>query len=84
MLVIFLYGSVYNTCLFEDNEEAHSPVLEEISILSNYTDEGLEMSQRITDSIFSGLQIGADGEEIVSGVFMESHYDLFSFSMCCV
>ncbi|KAL8567867.1 hypothetical protein ACOMHN_058989 [Nucella lapillus] len=43
-----------------------SPTLEETSILSSATDEGLDISQRITESIFMGPDIDAEGEEIVS------------------
>lgn len=43
-----------------------SPPLEETSILSNATDEGLDVSQRLTESIFTGPDIDAEGEEIVT------------------
>ncbi|XP_070212349.1 A-kinase anchor protein 9-like isoform X3 [Littorina saxatilis] len=46
--------------------DTSSPTLEETSILSNATDEGLDMSQRLTESIFTGPDIDAEGEEIVS------------------
>ena len=50
-----------------DDADTSSPTLEETSILSNATDEGLDMSQRLTESIFIGPDIDAEGEEIVSG-----------------
>ncbi|XP_076469593.1 LOW QUALITY PROTEIN: uncharacterized protein LOC143299932 [Babylonia areolata] len=46
--------------------DTSSPTLEETSILSSATDEGLDMSQRLTESIFTGPDIDAEGEEIVS------------------
>ncbi|XP_071108660.1 extracellular matrix-binding protein ebh-like isoform X2 [Haliotis cracherodii] len=43
-----------------------STALEETSILSNNTDEGLDLSQRLTESIFTGPELDAEGEEILS------------------
>ena len=37
------------------------------SVVSCGTDEGLEVSQRLAESIFAGPDIDADGEEILSG-----------------
>jgi len=35
--------------------------------LSNVTDEGLDLSQRISESIFQGPELDKDGEEILRG-----------------
>ncbi|XP_046573567.1 A-kinase anchor protein 9-like isoform X2 [Haliotis rubra] len=43
-----------------------STALEETSILSSNTDEGLDLSQRLTESIFTGPDLDAEGEEILS------------------
>ncbi|XP_067649868.1 muscle-specific protein 300 kDa-like [Haliotis asinina] len=43
-----------------------STALEETSILSSNTDEGLDLSQRLTESIFTGPELDAEGEEILS------------------
>lgn len=50
-----------------DDADTSSLTLEETSILSSATDEGLDMSQRLTESIFIGPDIDAEGEEIVTG-----------------
>jgi hypothetical protein len=50
--------------------------------LSNVTDEGLDLSQRISESIFQGPELDKDGEEILRGkrnknispVFIRPHY----------
>lgn len=40
----------------------------ETSLLSNLTDEGLDLSQRtITDSIFQGPDLDTEGEELLTG-----------------
>ncbi|XP_025095039.1 A-kinase anchor protein 9-like isoform X3 [Pomacea canaliculata] len=51
---------------WQPGEADSSFTLEETSILSIATDEGLDVSQRLTDSIFTGPDIGAEGEEIVA------------------
>lgn len=40
----------------------------ETSLLSNLTDEGLDLSQRtITESIFQGPDLDTEGEELLTG-----------------
>ncbi|KAK3109089.1 hypothetical protein FSP39_022737 [Pinctada imbricata] len=39
---------------------------QETSLLSNLTDEGLDLSQRVSESIFQGPELDTDGEEILS------------------
>jgi len=39
----------------------------ETSILSNVTDEGLDLSQRISDSIFQGPDLATEEEELLVG-----------------
>lgn len=39
------------------------------SVLSNVTDEGLDLSQRISESIFQGPELDKDGEEMLKGMF---------------
>ena len=40
---------------------------QETSILSNLTDEGLDLSQRISESIFQGPELDTEGEELLTG-----------------
>ena len=62
--------------------EGDGDSLQETSILSNVTDEGLDLSQRISESIFQGPELDKDGEEILRGkksnsispVFISPHY----------
>lgn len=62
--------------------EGDGDSLQETSILSNVTDEGLDLSQRISESIFQGPELDMDGEEILRGkrnksispVFIRPHY----------
>lgn len=62
--------------------EGDGDSLQETSILSNVTDEGLDLSQRISESIFQGPELDKDGEEILRGkrsnsispVFIWPHY----------
>ncbi|KAH3717233.1 hypothetical protein DPMN_060014, partial [Dreissena polymorpha] len=44
-------------------EDGENP--EETSILSNVTDEGLDLSQRISDSIFQGPELASEEEELL-------------------
>lgn len=39
------------------------------SIVSNVTDEGLDLSQHISDSIFQGPELKSDEEELLTGTF---------------
>lgn len=50
--------------------------LQETSILSNVTDEGLDLSQRISESIFQGPELDKEGEELLRGLC----YLLLSFN----
>jgi len=56
---------VYNKVYFSfvvDGDNA-----QETSILSNVTDEGLDLSQRISDSIFQGPDLATEEEELLVG-----------------
>ena len=57
----------------DTSQDSHH--LENTSILSNATDEGLEISQRLAESIFVGPDLDAEGEEILTGNF---------FSFLCI
>ncbi|GFS21832.1 A-kinase anchor protein 9 [Elysia marginata] len=48
----------------DTSQDSHH--LENTSILSNATDEGLEISQRLAESIFVGPDLDAEGEEILT------------------
>lgn len=47
-----------------DDETIH-----ESSVASMLSDEGLDLSQRINESIFAGPELDADGEEVILGEF---------------
>ncbi|RUS69008.1 hypothetical protein EGW08_023231 [Elysia chlorotica] len=48
----------------DTSQDSHH--LEDTSILSNATDEGLEISHRLAESIFVGPDLDAEGEEILT------------------
>lgn len=50
------------------NTSIDSLTSEETSLLSNGIDEGLEISQRLAESIFAGPDLDAEGEEILLGI----------------
>ena len=64
--------------------EGGDDTLHDTSIASLLSDEGLDVSQRISESLFAGPDLDADGEEIISGKMSAStlwgkvHIDLFS------
>ena len=70
MLLIFRVFSTAN--LSQDSSN-----LAETSILSLTTDEGLDVSQRFTDSIFTGPDLETEGEEIVTGGNISSAFGYF-------
>ena len=41
------------------------------SVTSAWSDEGLELSQQLTESIFAGPDLDSDGEELVSGNYVK-------------
>ena len=47
--------------------EGGDDTLHDTSIASLLSDEGLDVSQRISESLFAGPDLDADGEEIISG-----------------
>lgn len=49
----------------EGGAEGDGDSLQETSILSNVTDEGLDLSQRISESIFQGPELDKEGEELL-------------------
>ena len=54
--------NILSFLLFSDGE-----CLQETSFLSNVTDEGLDLSQRISDSIFQGPELAHEEEELLIG-----------------
>ncbi|XP_005093244.2 A-kinase anchor protein 9 [Aplysia californica] len=48
----------------DTSQDSHT--LEDTSVLSNATDEGLEISHRLAESIFVGPDLDAEGEEILT------------------
>ncbi|XP_071157946.1 A-kinase anchor protein 9-like isoform X3 [Mytilus edulis] len=49
----------------EGGADGDGDSLQETSILSNVTDEGLDLSQRISESIFQGPELDKEGEELL-------------------
>ena len=41
--------------------------IQNTSVVSNVTDEGLDLSQRISDSIFQGPDLASEEEELLQG-----------------
>lgn len=50
--------------------------VQETSVLSNMTDEGLDLSQKISESIFQGPELDADGEELLAGT-LNTHFPVY-------
>lgn len=58
------HKKISNDCIIVDGDSA-----QEMSNLSNVTDEGLDLSQRISDSIFQGPDLASEEEELLIGEF---------------
>lgn len=63
----YLYVYIYISASPDADSSQDSHAMENTSILSSATDEGLEISQRLAESIFVGPDLDADGEEILTG-----------------
>ena len=53
----------------DTSQESHT--LEDTSMYSIATDEGLEISQRLAESMFVGPDLDAEGEEVLTGQFSQ-------------
>ncbi|XP_052094804.1 A-kinase anchor protein 9-like isoform X6 [Mytilus californianus] len=58
----------------EGGAEGDGDSLQETSILSNVTDEGLDLSQRISESIFQGPELDKEGEELLRDFWTMKSY----------
>ena len=57
---VFSHDVFISTLLDGDNAQ-------NTSVTSNVTDEGLDLSQRISDSIFQGPDLASEEEELLQG-----------------
>ena len=57
-----------------------SQTLHDTSVTSGVSDEGLDLSQRVNDTIFSGPELDPEVEEVITGVYLPRVAELSPFS----
>ena len=53
-----------------------SQTLHDTSVTSGVSDEGLDLSQRVNDTIFSGPELDPEVEEVITGMSLFRRYFL--------